>query len=137
MNRQTDVILFRFQKIILLVDKWIPGKGSPNRSTKTNNKSIIIVQTGNDCGLKVNDIGDSPDKRMEYALKMKLKLFRVLIWSVKGKKDLTMTLRFWLDSLGLPWCSETGKLSKWNKLITGMFCSVHLHGVYLNKLHTP
>lgn len=78
--------------------------------------------------MKVNNIGDGPDKKTEYALKMKLKLFNVLIWGVKEKKDWRMTLRFQVDSLGLLWCSEIGKLRKWNKLTSVMFCSGH--GLY-------
>lgn len=45
-------------------------------------EAIIIVPKGNDCGLKVKNKGEGSDKKMEYALKVKSKLFNILIHRV-------------------------------------------------------
>lgn len=38
---------------------------------------VLTVQTGNDCGSKVNNNGEGSDKKMEHALRVKAKRFNV------------------------------------------------------------
>lgn len=58
------------RSLSLLCDKQIFGKSSPSRSKETNKKAFKIAQTGNNCGLKVSNHSEDPNK-IEYALKLK------------------------------------------------------------------
>lgn len=72
----------------LLCDKLTPGNGGPSRSWDTNKDTTKIVQTGNDCGLEMNNNREESSKKMEYVLMMKSsKLVSGLNGGMKEKED--------------------------------------------------